>query len=380
VPSLFDATTLGAVQLKNRFVRSATWEGLAGDDGSATGPLIDMYAGLAEGGVGLIITGHAYVSREGQACVRQIGIHDDAMLPGLARLTDAVHRRGGAIAIQLAHAGCRGAVSLTGVEPVGPVVMTGDQGQLCRKMRANSRTGFADDFARVAGDFANAAARAEKAGFDAVQVHGAHSYLLSQFLSPCHNTRTDGYGGSVRNRARFLLEVLASVREATKPGFAILVKINSDDFIDGGFSPDEMIEVAKYLEEKEAVDAIEMSGGSPFSPKYMSFRPGPIRTEAEEVYYREAATRYKQTVSVPLILPGGIRSYSVAQGLVEQDVTDYVSMSRPLIREPGLINRWKAGDTRKATCLSDNQCTAPLRSGEGLYCVVERKMRDKAAG
>jgi 2,4-dienoyl-CoA reductase-like NADH-dependent reductase (Old Yellow Enzyme family) len=373
VPSLFDVTTLGAIQLKNRFVRSATWEGLAADDGAVTDGILDMYADLVEGGVGLIITGHAYVSREGQACVRQIGIHDDAMLPGLGRLTDAVHRRGGTIAIQLAHAGCRGAVNLTGVEPIGPVVMKGDQGQFCREMTAA-------DFARVARDFANAAARAEKAGFDAVQVHGAHSYLLSQFLSPCHNTRTDGYGGSVRNRARFLLEVLTGVREATKPGFVILVKINSDDFIDGGFSPDEMIEVAKYLEENKAVDAIEMSGGSPFSPKYMSFRPGPIRTEAEEVYYREAAARYKQTVSVPLILPGGIRSYSVAQGLVEQDVTDYVSMSRPLIREPGLINRWKAGDTRKATCLSDNQCTTPLRSGEGLYCVVERKMRDKAAG
>jgi 2,4-dienoyl-CoA reductase-like NADH-dependent reductase (Old Yellow Enzyme family) len=367
--SLFDETVLNGVKLRNRFVRSATWEGLADHDGSVTAPILDMYGSLAEGGVGLIITGHAYVSREGQATPRQLGIHDDSMIPGLRKLTDIVHERGGKVAIQLSHAGCRGAVGLTGIEPIGPVVMKGDQGQLCREMRQG-------DFVCVMSDFSNGAVRAEKCGFDAIQVHGAHSYLLSQFLSPCHNTRTDEYGGMVRNRARLLMDVLRCVREAA-PGLALAVKINSDDFIDGGFSVDDMIEVAKYLEEERTADAIELSGGSPFSPKYMSFRPGPIRTEADEVYYREAAMRYKQKISVPLILPGGIRSYSVAKDLVEQGVTDYVSMSRPLIREPGLINRWKGGDTRKATCLSDNKCLTPLRSGQGLYCVVEQK---KATG
>jgi 2,4-dienoyl-CoA reductase-like NADH-dependent reductase (Old Yellow Enzyme family) len=371
MPSLFDVTTLGAMELRNRFVRSATWEGMAGDDGSVTDGIIDMYAGLAEGGVGFIITGHSYVSKEGQAVPLQLGVHDDRLVGGLTRLTDVVHQKGGKIAIQLSHAGCRGAVSLTGVEPIGPSVMKGDQGQICGEMKAG-------DFSRITGDFARAAARAESAGFDAVQIHAAHSYLISEFLSPCHNKRTDEYGGTVENRARMLLEVIASIGQAVSPGFAVIAKINSDDFIDGGFSVGEMLEVAKYLEGTR-IDAIELSGGSPFSPKYMAHRPGPIRTEADEVYYRDAAKLYKKRTTIPLILPGGIRSYSVAQGLVDEGVTDYVSMSRPLIREPGLINRWKAGDTGKATCLTDNQCLTPLRSGRGLYCVVERGKEDKKA-
>jgi 2,4-dienoyl-CoA reductase-like NADH-dependent reductase (Old Yellow Enzyme family) len=339
---------------------------MAGDDGSITDRLIDMYTGLAEGGVGLIITGHAYVCKEGRAGPRQLGIHEDQLQDGLAKLTDGVHRKGGRIVIQLSHAGCRADESLTGTKPLGPSVMKNDQGNVCRAMTQG-------DIDRVSEVFAEAGKRAENADFDGVQVHAAHSYLLSQFLSPCHNERTDGYGGTIYNRARILLEVLQALRKAIGPHRAILVKINSDDFIVGGFSMENMVDTAALLEaEGVGVDAIELSGGSPFG-KYMSFRPGPIKEEADEVYYREAAKRYKERMSIPLILPGGIRSYSVARKLVEEGVTDYVSMSRPLIREPGLINRWQAGDLRKAACLSDNLCAATLRTGEGLYCVVERK-------
>ncbi len=367
--SLFEESTIGRMTLRNRFVRSATWEGMAGDDGSVTDGIIDMYDGLARGGVGLIITGHAYVSREGQAVERQLGIDDDRLLAGLSALTETVHKTDAKIAVQLSHAGCRGAVHLTGVEPIGPSVLTGERGQVCRAMKE-------DDFERTADAFAKAARRAEKAGFDAVQLHGAHSYLISEFLSPCHNKRDDAYGGSIENRTRFFLELVARVQDAVADRIALLIKINSDDFIDGGFTVSDMLGAAVLLE-KARVDAIELSGGSPFSPKYMSFRPGPIKTEADEVYYREAAGRYKQTVRVPLILPGGIRSYSVARALVQDNVADYVSMSRPLICEPGLIDRWKSGDLRKAACLSDNLCLTPLRSGEGLYCVVARRAADR---
>jgi 2,4-dienoyl-CoA reductase-like NADH-dependent reductase (Old Yellow Enzyme family) len=363
--SLFEENSMGPMRLRNRFVRSATWEGMAGDDGSVTDGIMAMYDGLAKGGVGLIITGHAYVNKQGQAVERQLGIDDERRLPGLAALTEAVHRTDAKIAVQLSHAGCRGAVGLTGIEPIGPSVLTGERGQVSRAMTE-------DDFESTTEAFAKAAMRAEKAGFDAVQLHAAHSYLISEFLSPCHNKRTDGYGGAIENRARFLLEIVARVRNAVGGRIAVLVKINSDDFIDGGFTVEDMLEAAIFLE-KARVDAIELSGGSPFSPKYMSFRPGPIKTEADEVYYREAAGRYKKTVDVPLVLPGGIRSYNVARALIEEGVADYVSMSRPLICEPGLINRWKSGDMRKAACLSDNLCATPLRSGEGLYCVVARR-------
>jgi 2,4-dienoyl-CoA reductase-like NADH-dependent reductase (Old Yellow Enzyme family) len=155
--------------------------------------------------------------------------------------------------------------------------------------------------------------------------------------------------------------------------------MNSEDFVDGGFSMDDMLETALLLG-KAGIDAIELSGGTPFSPKYPSTRPGPIRSEEDEVYYRAAARRYKERVSVPLMLVGGIRSYGVAEKLVEDGMADCISLSRPLIREPGLINRWKSGDTRKATCLSDNLCFKPARAGEGLFCVTEGLLKSKSSG
>jgi 2,4-dienoyl-CoA reductase-like NADH-dependent reductase (Old Yellow Enzyme family) len=365
--SLFDLTSINTITLRNRFVRSATWEGMAGADGSVTDKIIDMYDEQAAGGIGLIITGHTYVSKEGQAVPHQLGMHRDALVRGFADLTRVVHEKGSRIIVQLSHAGCRADVGQTGVEPMGPSVLKNELGQVCRAMTLG-------DIGAVAEAFFEAAGRATKAGFDGVQIHGAHSYLLSEFLSPCHNARQDRHGGSIENRARMLLEVVAAVRKGIGNDRILSVKINSDDFIDGGFVKEDMLEVAPMLG-NAGVDAIELSGGSPFSLKYMATRPGPIKSESDEVYYREAAILYKQRVNVPLILPGGIRSYEVARRLVEEGITDYISMSRPLIREPGLVNRWMRGDLRKAACVTDNLCLGTLRTGEGLHCVVERRSR-----
>jgi 2,4-dienoyl-CoA reductase-like NADH-dependent reductase (Old Yellow Enzyme family) len=153
--------------------------------------------------------------------------------------------------------------------------------------------------------------------------------------------------------------------------------MNAEDFVEGGFTVCDMVETAALLE-GAGVDSIELSGGSPFSQTYVSFRPGPIKTQADEAYYQEAAKRYKERVRVPLMLVGGIRSYGVAARLVKEGVTDYVSLSRPLIREPGLINRWRSGDRRKALCVSDNGCFKPARTGLGLSCVVEQRAKRKS--
>ena len=238
--SLFDVTTINTITLRNRFIRSATWEGMAGADGSVTEKIIDMYSLQAEGGIGLVITGHTYVSKEGQAVQQQLGLHRDGLIGGFADLTRAVHERGARIIVQLSHAGCRADVAQTGVEPIGPSVLKGEQGQVCRAMTQ-------DDIGCVAEAFSDAAERAKKAGFDGVQIHGAHSYLLSEFLSPCHNARQDRYGGSVENRARMLLEVVAAVRGRLGHDRLLSVKINSDDFIEGGFVKEEMLEVAPLL-------------------------------------------------------------------------------------------------------------------------------------
>jgi 2,4-dienoyl-CoA reductase-like NADH-dependent reductase (Old Yellow Enzyme family) len=366
---LFEATTINTITLKNRFVRSATWEGMANDDGSCTPRLIDLMAELACGGVGLIITGHAYVSREGQAGPWQLGLYSDELLPGLAKMAETVHKADGTIVIQIAHAGCFAAFELTGLELLGPSDMEIERGPYCREMTHK-------EINRIVEAFGQAATRAKSAGFDGVQIHAAHGYLLSQFLSPFFNKRKDEYGGSVENRARIVLEIVQTIKAALGNNFAVLIKMNSEDFLDGGFSVEEVLQVAKIIQ-KAGIDAIELSGGSICSGKYIPIRKGRLDCEEKEVYYREAARRYKETINVPLMLVGGIRSYGVAEQLVEDGITDYVSLCRPLIREPDLINRWKSGDTRKATCQSDNLCFKPLRQGEGLYCVVEEKSRNK---
>lgn len=362
---LFETTTINAMTLENRFVRSATWEGLATDDGFVTDRLIELSVQLAKGGVGLIITGHAYVSKEGQASPWQLGVHKDTLIKGLAAMVDAVHGAGGKIVLQVAHAGCRANFGLTGIEPFGPSAMIGEAGPLCRAMTQ-------DEILKVGEAFAQAAVRAKKAGFDGIQIHAAHGFLLSQFLSPFHNKRKDAYGGGVENRARIVLEVLRKVRDAVGRDYPVLIKMNSEDFVDGGFSVDDMLAAVLMLK-KAGIDAIELSGGSALSPKYVSSRPGRIESEEDEVYYREAARRYKEKVHVPLMLVGGIRSYGVAEKLAEDGIADYIALSRPLIREPGLINRWRSGDTGKAMCISDNGCFAPARAGRGLSCVVEER-------
>jgi 2,4-dienoyl-CoA reductase-like NADH-dependent reductase (Old Yellow Enzyme family) len=208
-----------------------------------------------------------------------------------------------------------------------------------------------------------------------VQIHAAHGFLLSQFLSPAFNKRKDEYGGALENRARLLLGVVRGVREAVGPEYPVLIKINSEDFLDGGMTREEAVQVSDMLQ-KASVDAIEFSGGTVASPeKFLPPRPGRLKTPEQEVYYREAARLYKQEVGIPLMLVGGIRSYEVAEELIRGGTADYISMSRPLICEPGLVKRWREGDRRTAECLSDNACFAPGLEGKGIYCVTMAKKR-----
>jgi 2,4-dienoyl-CoA reductase-like NADH-dependent reductase (Old Yellow Enzyme family) len=358
---LFENTTINSMMLSNRFVRSATWEGMANEDGSVTPKLIDLMVQLAQGGVGLIITGHNYICREGHSSYWQLGIHNDELLLGHTEMTEAVHKVGGKIVAQISHGGLHVRSELTGQEPLGPSVMETEKGPIGREMSL-------DDINETVRTFGEGAVRAQKAGFDGIQIHAAHGYLLSEFLSPFYNKRTDQYGGSIENRARIVLEVFQNIRDAVGAQFPVMIKLNSEDFIDGGFSVDDMLQVALMLE-KIGIDAIELSGGTIHALYTGNPNTSFSRTVKKEVYYREAAKRYKEKIGVPLILVGGIRSYEVAKKLVEEGITDYVSMCRPLIREPDLINRWKTGDTRKAACISDNACFKPGIEGKGVQCI-----------
>ncbi|MFO7665330.1 MAG: NADH:flavin oxidoreductase [Desulfobacterales bacterium] len=365
---LFEETQINGMVLINRFVRSATWEGMAGEDGSATPKLIDCMISLARGGVGLIISGHTYVHKAGQAGPWQLGVYSDDLVPGLTAMADAVHKNNGKIVMQLAHAGFFANAKLSGHTPFAVSDVKGMAKSPRREMTVQ-------EIGEIAGFFAEAAKRAKRAGFDGVQIHSAHGYLMSQFLSPAFNKRADKYGGSIENRARALIETLHAVRSSVGQDYPVLVKINSSDFIENGLSLEDSIRVGKMLEEG-GIDAIELSGGVLTSSKLSPSRMG-IHSEDKESYFRQEAKAFREKISVPLILVGGNRSYNMAGRIIAEGTADYISMSRPLIREPGLINRWKSGDFAKSACLSDNQCFGPAMAGEGIYCVTEKK--EKAA-
>jgi 2,4-dienoyl-CoA reductase-like NADH-dependent reductase (Old Yellow Enzyme family) len=363
---MFEPISINGMQLKNRFVRSATWEGMAAEDGASTPALTDLMVRLAQGGLGLIISSHAYVKKEGQAGPQQIGIYSDDLMDGYRKMTAAVHDHGGKIVLQIAHAGVFAYTKLTGQAPVGLSHVEGIVREPIRELSP-------EDIRDIVAAFALAGGRAKSAGFDGVQIHAAHGYLLSQSLSPLFNKRQDAYGQSVENRSRFLMEVLRSVRSTVGPGFPILIKMNCEDFVEGGLTLQDSLQVGRMLQEN-GIDAIELSGGI-LTSKELSPSRTKITNAEKEAYFRDGAKAFKQQIGVPLILVGGIRSFEVAEMLVREEYADCVSMSRPLIREPDLVKRWQSGDRRKATCISDNQCFFGARSGEGIYCMVERKQR-----
>jgi 2,4-dienoyl-CoA reductase-like NADH-dependent reductase (Old Yellow Enzyme family) len=218
-------------------------------------------------------------------------------------------------------------------------------------------------------DFGQAARRAKEAGFEGVQIHAAHGYLLNQFLSPAFNQRTDEYGGRLQNRARIVLDVLRRIQQEVGPDFPVFIKINCEDFLNNGLTRDDFIQVCAMLD-RTGIDAIEVSGGTLLSGKHIPFRKE-ITFERDQAYFRQAAKKLKARIKTPVILVGGIRSYLLAERLLDEGYTDYLSMSRPFIREPWLIARWQSGDLRKATCISCNGCLGAARSGRGIYCVQD---------
>jgi 2,4-dienoyl-CoA reductase-like NADH-dependent reductase (Old Yellow Enzyme family) len=298
-----------------------------------------------------------------------MGIYNDALIQGLREMTHAVHDHGGKIVLQAAHAGFFAYAKLTGQIPLAPSHVEGMAKSPRKEMTLH-------DIEGIVKAFGEAALRAKEAGFDGVQIHSAHGYLLSQFLSPAFNKRTDEYGGSVENRAKLLLDVLQHVRENVGADFPVLVKMNSQDFLDGGLTLEDSLKVGAMFQQG-GIDAIELSGGTLVSGKLNPSRMG-IKSEEKEAYFRDSAKAFKEALQLPIILVGGNRSFQLAERLVAQGYTDYVSMSRPFIREPDLIKRWASGDLRKAACISDNQCFGPGMAGEGIYCVVEKKQKMKS--
>lgn len=366
---LFEKTSIKGIELANRFVRSATWEGMATLEGAVTPKLVETMIALVKGGVGLIISGHTYVRPDGQASPWQLSIGKDKFVPGLREMNARIHERGGKIVVQLAHAGNFAPKELISQAPLAVSVFDGLADAPRREMKVQ-------DIRDIINAFAEGAYRARSAGFDGVQLHSAHGYLLSQFLSPIFNKRQDEYGGNIRNRVRVHIEILKAIGKAVGKDYPVLIKMNCEDFAENGMVLEDSLQFARLLA-GAGIDAIELSGGTLVSGRLSPSRMG-INSEDKEAYFEPEARAFRKEISIPLILVGGMRSFGVAERIIEEGVADYISMSRPLIREPGLINRWKSGDLRKSECISDNRCFQPGREGEGIFCVTERREKKDA--
>ena len=301
----------------------------------------------------------------------QMGIYTDAFADSFKRMAKAVHDEGGKIAVQVVHGGGQTDAKTAGRKPFAPSAVKVEQfpeipAELTR-----------DEINKIIAAFGNAALRAKAWGFDAVQLHGAHGFLINQFLSPLTNRRSDEYGGGIDNRARFPLDVYRRVREIVGVDYPLLIKLNAADFIKGGLDIEDAIYSARRLSEA-GIDAMEVSAGTPSSGGNSPVRTKITKPE-REAYNLEMARPIKKAVDCPVIVVGGFRSYEVVEKAIRDDGMDYIAMARPLIWEPGLANRWLQGDRRPAICISCNNCfTGGLEEG-GIYCATERKGDGKAA-
>jgi len=362
--SLTDTVDInGKITLPNRLVRSATWEGMC-DESGAPGPrLEEFYRTLVRGGIGLIISGYTYVRRDGKQLPGKMGIDSDALLPALQSLTHAVHQEGGMIFCQLVHAGGQSSAAAIGTTPIAPSAVSFPAYPGMPKAMTVA------EIAEVVAAFAAGARRAQEAGFDGVQLHGAHGYLINQFLSPLTNRRQDEYGGSLDNRLRFLCEVCSAVRRAVGPAFPVTIKLTASDNLPEGFTVEEALEAARRIEAL-GIDAIEISSGTAASGKLSPVRQG-IDSEEQEGYNAPFARAFTQALKIPVMVVGGFRSCSATRELLWEGCADLFALSRPLIREPDLPRRWLEDEGHRSTCISCNGCFKPGLKEGGIRCVID---------
>jgi 2,4-dienoyl-CoA reductase-like NADH-dependent reductase (Old Yellow Enzyme family) len=346
VSILFDPGIIGKLRLRNRLVRSATAEYMADAEGRPEKPLADLYRALARGGVGLIITGHCFVHEGGRCHVRMTGVHRDELLPSLEMLTAAVHDEDALVVMQINHGGrdCR-QDAIPG-KAVAPSPVPTPKGK--EPPEELSEEGIRE----IVAAFGDAAGRARAAGFDGVQIHAAHGYLINQFNSPAANWRGDHWGGTPARRMRFLEEVAAAVRDRVGNDYPLLIKLGMKDSARGGLTLKDGVEIVSHLADW-GIDALEVSGGLGGT----SVRKDILRVE-DEGYFLDAARAAREATDLPIILVGGLRSKRLMEQILEEGTADFVSMSRPLIREPDLPRRLFEGQDR-STCISCNRCWPP---------------------
>jgi 2,4-dienoyl-CoA reductase-like NADH-dependent reductase (Old Yellow Enzyme family) len=388
VATLFEPVGINGLEVMNRAVRSATYEGMGDGQGAVTPPALELYRRLSEGELGTIITGYIYVCQEGKGTAKSLGIDRDDLIPGLAELASVIRANGSRAIFQLVHAGLQTTKDVTGSRPVAPV-----SDRRNPLSRAKPQALAASRLRDIAGQFGQAARRAREAGADGVQLHAAHGYLLSGFLSPFTNTRTDDYGGSEEGRYRLIHEVIEAVQKAAGADFPLWIKMNVDDLTpEPGVTPELAARYARRMLE-DGVACLEVSAGSSYWAPFAMCRGGVPAKEMgrvapwpfsamvartlrrspapafAEAYNLPEAQRIRQEVpDLPLAVVGGMRSRAGMEECLSSGATDLVSLSRPLVREPGLVRRFREGRATVSSCTSCTRCLAASFNGLPLAC------------
>lgn len=347
---LFDTVNVGKLSLRNRIIRSATFE-FAFDDDNETfiDKLLPMYNKLAGNGVAAIIMGMVGVDENSRVAPVMVKAYGQKFVEELMVLTQSVHQLGAKLIVQINHCGQKAGQIDGGGSPLGPSDAQTADG---KQVKAMSH----DEIHSVVASFAETAIRCKQAGADAVQIHAAHGYLLSEFLSPYFNKRTDEYGGNIAGRSKIVLEVYDAVRKAVGHDYPVWIKINSKDLTEPSISPEEFLWICQELD-KRGIDAIEVSGGASVSPQSVSTPL--IRKEEDEGFFGAEALKIANAVSASVISVCGYRTPDVMEEWLNKGNIEAISLCRPLISEPDLVSRWEHGDRHKARCISCNKCFNP---------------------
>ncbi|MBQ9389399.1 MAG: NADH:flavin oxidoreductase [Synergistaceae bacterium] len=325
---IFETVNLHNLTMKNRLIRSATWEGIADFDGSISDEAYEIYRELAHGGVGAVIVGFTDVSQDDYYIHGMMRLSRDELIPQYKKLTDIIHAEDCPVIIQLAMGAYYRKLPNGLVEQAEPDNMT------------------LDEIHHVIGMFIQSAIRAEKAGFDGVQIHAAHFFFLSRFISPRANHRNDDYGGNTLNRSRILIEILKGIK-SNCPSLHVTVKINSSDFMRGGLNESESLEICRLLA-GNGIDSIEVSGNGTSVQG--------IVAGVNEAYFFDFAAKLAESVEVPVMLVGGLRSLKTMQTILNTTKIELLSLSRPLLREPDFPKKLQAGTATESLCVSCNAC------------------------
>ncbi|MCK5540513.1 MAG: NADH:flavin oxidoreductase [Deltaproteobacteria bacterium] len=359
----FSPVALGRLTLKNRFVRSATWDGMGFSDGSFSPAQVELYHKLSAGGSGLLTTGFIGVNPQGRRNLEQNLISNQKHQQSLSKIAKIARDHDSFLLAQLVHCGGQAKSEASRQAVVAPSAIEHPIfEEVPQELTEN-------EIKETIANFGETAARAREAGCGGIQIHAAHGYLISQFLSPFANQRTDDYGGSPENRARFLIECYSKIREYVGHDFTITIKINGSDYFENGLECSDSLAATQELA-KLGLDGVEVSGGSQISIPLTPI-PSAIKAGENEVPFATEITAFAETLPIPIIAVGGIRSLETAERLLNEGVS-LISLCRPLIHEPDLVNQWQNGRREPSTCNSCNRCFIPAFKGKGIKCLKKK--------